>query len=241
MIIDAHSHFQEIKKDKQEEIIKHSGIVPVVVGYSHSSNIKAVKTAEKFNLPFVLGIAPQTAQKETMEIEKWKGFIKKNSPNAIGEIGLDYHWGKTTEDLEKQWYVFEEMLKLAEKLKKPVVIHSRKSEEDIISTLIEFDFQMPVMFHFFSGTIEHYKRASKHLNAYFSIIGLRSKNRKKVIKEADLRELLVETDSPYVFRDPEEVIKSINYISEVKSINPDKISQITTENAIKLFDIKRYL
>jgi TatD DNase family protein len=94
----------------------------------------------------------------------------------------------------------------------------------------------PFMMHFFSGSVSEAKRAIE-LGGLISITPLHSKGRRQVIKETDLANLLIETDAPYVVRKPEEVIKSAEYISEIKGVGLDEVVQATTENAIRFFNI----
>ena len=246
MIIDAHCHLESMKEYRFDK-----DFIPVTVGYSHKANVKNLEIAKKLKIPFVIGIAPQTALKEDISnLDSRVEFIKNSEtkPNAIGEIGLDYHWAKTKEDIEKEKLVFNSMLELAKNMKLPVVIHSRSAskideetkkfgsaESDVIKILEENSFSK-IMMHFFSGKVEEAERAYS-LGAYISIPPLRSKERKEIIKKIPLENLLVETDSPYIVRTPQEVKKSIEYIAEVKDLDFEIVADQTAKNAIKLFNI----
>lgn len=232
MLVDAHSHVQDIKGFSPDK-----AVLPVVCGYSNSSNIKATELAKRFSLPFVLGIAPQTILKENQpNLEKWIDFIKKSNPNAIGEIGLDYHWAKNKEDIEKEKRVFNEMLTLADSLRLPIVIHSRKAIGDIFQIIKERDFSKPIMFHFYSGNIEEAKKAIS-LGGLISFTPLHSKERRSIINTIALEHILVETDAPFVCRHPSEVADAVNYISEVKKLDYDIVANQTTKNAMNFFRI----
>ena len=127
VFVDAHCHLFDIKRyDIPNDIL------PVVVGYSDSSNRKASALASEKNYPFVLGIAPQTALKEGLgRLEDWISFIRGSRPNAIGEIGLDYKWASSSGDVEKERTLFRKMIALADEMKLPMVIHSRDKPNDI--------------------------------------------------------------------------------------------------------------
>ncbi|MEK6982877.1 MAG: TatD family hydrolase [Candidatus Micrarchaeota archaeon] len=246
MFVDSHCHLEDMKETNFEDVLT------VTVGYSHRSNVKNFTIATEKKLPFVLGIAPQTALKEDItRLNEWIDFIKNTNikPNAIGEIGLDYHWAKTKEDINKEMKVFDEMLNLSEQMKLPVVIHSRSAtkqdeetkkfgsaESDVIKILKERGFSK-IMMHFFSGKADE-AEAAFSLGAYISIPPLRSKERKETIKRIPLENLLVETDSPYVVRTPLQVKDSVEYIAEIKNLDFEIVKEQTAKNAIKLFNIR---
>ena len=224
MLFDAHSHVQEIGKFEKDKVI------PAVIGYSHEANRLAVEFAKKYNLPYGLGIAPQIAQKN-YDI-KWEEFIYNSNPNVIGEIGLDYYWGNNKEKIDKQKYVFRRMLEISEEMRKNIVIHCRDAYEDLIN--IVKDYSNSVMFHFFNGDIEKVIN-NMETDFYIYIIGLRSKKRKKAIKKIELENILIETDSPYVFKKPCDVIKSAEYVAQIKNIDVKIVVEETYKNARKFF------
>ena len=232
MLVDSHCHLDSIKNYSLSD-----KVLPITVGYSHSSNLKTLEIAKKLKIPFVLGISPQAAQKEGIEkLDEWAEWIKSANPkpNAIGEIGLDYHWAKTKEDKEKQHSVFENMIELAEEMQLPIVIHARDAITELLNILKERKFSNGIMMHFFSGNEEEAKRAAD-IGGSVSIVPLHSKIRRKVINAIELEYLLVETDAPAVVRLPEDVEKSVQYISEVKNLDFSVVAEQTTKNARKFF------
>ncbi|MDO8553849.1 MAG: TatD family hydrolase [Candidatus Micrarchaeota archaeon] len=238
MLIDAHCHLESIK-----DYVPSPGFLPITVGYSNGANLKNILIAEKLKIPLVLGIAPQTALKEgTEKLEEWIEVIKQSKvkPVAIGEVGLDYHWAKNEEDKKKEKLVFERMIELAEETHLPIVIHSRKSDDDCIRMLKERKFSNGIMMHFFAGDEKQASNAID-IGSYISIPPVRSKERKKVINSIGLEYMLVETDAPAVVRLPEEVTKSVEYICELKKLEFDVVALQTTKNAIKLFKLSSYL
>lgn len=232
MLVDAHCHLESIKNYSVPE-----GLIPVTVGYSNGANLKNISISGKLKIPLVLGIAPQTALKEgTAKLDTWVETIKQSTvkPNAIGEVGLDYHWGKTSEDVAKERFVFERMVDLAEEMHLPIVIHSRKAESDCIKYLTERKFSNGIMMHFFAGDEKEAERAID-IGSYISIPPIRSKERKKVINSIEVEHMLVETDAPAVARLPEEVRRSVDYICEIKNLDFASVSEITARNAAKMF------
>lgn len=232
-IIDAHCHLESYK-----QIDLKPGWLPITTGYSHSSNIKNAIIGTKYNVPYVLGIAPQSAIKEGVKnLGMWVEEIRKYTPKAIGEIGLDMHWAKNETDVKNEGIVFDRMLELAEEMKLPVVIHSRDAEGKVIDLLKERKWDRGIMMHFFSGTLAEAEKAVD-LGALISISPLRSKERRKIINSLGVEDLLVETDSPYVVRTFYEVERAIEYVAEVKGLDKSIVAEQTAKNAIRLFNLE---
>ena len=234
-LVDSHCHLFSLKDYELP-----SDITPVVVGYSHGSNAKAVKIA-KGKYPYVLGIAPQTALKEGIgRLDEWIAFIRENRPNAIGEIGLDYKWAATKADVHKEEVVFKAMLDLADELKLPLVIHSRNNPaenevpKNAIDDILDRISGRRYMMHFFSGDEKQAERVVDD-GGILSIIHLHSKIRRKVINTVDLDRMVVESDCPYVGRTPESIRQAIDYIAEVKGLSKEMVAEQTTRNAKDFF------
>jgi len=238
MIIDSHCHLYDLKNYTLPR-----DIYPVVVGYSYSSNKKAVAIA-KGKYPFVLGIAPQSAIKHgTDRLEEWVEFIRESKPHAIGEVGLDYKWAETNEDVEAEKKVFSRMIELSDEMRIPLVIHSRNNPNDndlpknAVEDILEMVGERKVLMHFYSGSAELAKKIVDN-GGYISIIHLHSKERRKVINSIPLERLLVESDSPFVGRTPDVIREAIDYISEVKQISREEVAKKTTENAMEFFGLE---
>lgn len=231
VLVDSHCHLMDMKDYKPSK-----EVIPVASSYSHNKNVKNVEIAKKFKVPFTLGIAPQSVigDRDLTSLDEWLDFIRRSKPNAIGEIGLDYHWAKGEEDVKKEELVFGKMLDLAEEMKLPAVIHSRQATPDIIDTFKMRNFSLPIMMHFFSGTVSEAKWFAER-GDFISITPMHSKSRKEVIKEIPLGNLLVETDAPYVVRTPEQVKESVQYIAEIKNLDFDIVAEQTAKNAHSLF------
>ncbi|MGL4804717.1 MAG: TatD family hydrolase, partial [Cetobacterium sp.] len=163
---------------------------------------------------------------------------------AIGEIGLDYHW--MTEPKEVQQERFKRQLELAERLNKPVVIHTRDAMEDTVNILKEYP-NITGVIHCYPGSLETAKQLVDRF--YLGIGGtLTFKNSKKaveVVKDIPLDRIIIETDCPYLTPEPfrgkrnepiyvEYVAKKI---AEIKEISVEDVTKVTTENAKKLYRI----
>ncbi len=233
MIVDSHCHL-----DSMKSFTLSSEVLPVTVGYSHRSNLKNEQIGSKLNIPFVLGIAPQTAQAENLSrLDEWISYIRSKRPNAIGEVGLDFHWAKTQKDKDSQFLVFEKMIALAEEMRLPLVLHGREALHEILGRLEERKFGNGFMTHFFSGSEEDARRTVEN-GGYISIPTQRSKARKNAILETELDNLLIETDSPLCAPGPEHVIKAAGYIAEIKKLDRELVVEQTAKNAFKFFAVQ---
>lgn len=243
MLIDIHSHLDHCYfKDDLDKVIENAKKAEVKViltaGINPETNRKALKLAEKYEIvKACLGIYPiQTLKKEIKEsksplkenkfnIDEEINFIKKNKKNiaAISEIGLDYHWIKDKEKEQKE--LFEKMISLAEKLNKPVIVHSRKAESDCIEMLKSSKLKKIIM-HCFTGKKSLVKQIIDNnwfLTAPTSIV--RSTQFQENIKLTPITQLFAETDSPYLTpfkekrNEPSFIIESYKKSQKLKEWN----------------------
>jgi len=240
VLVDSHCHLFDMKKG----YVLPDDILPVVVGFSHSSNRKAAELAKAKGYPFVLGIAPQTAIKSDIShLDEWVEFIRESRPNAIGEVGLDYKWATTKEHVEREKTAFSRMIGLADEMGLPLVIHSRNNPndndvpKDAIEEIMGLVKGKRVLMHFFSGTAEQAERIVAD-GGYISVTHMRSKEKRKVINTVPLDRLLVESDAPYVGRTPDSIREAIAYIAEVKGIGVDEVAEATARNAMGFFGFR---
>ncbi|MEW6749090.1 MAG: TatD family hydrolase [Candidatus Micrarchaeota archaeon] len=240
-LVDSHCHLFDMKRGYSLP----DDIIPVVVGFSHSSNQKAAALAKEKGYPFVLGIAPQTAIKSDIsKLDEWVAFIEERKPNAIGEVGLDYKWATTREHLEAERKVFSRMIELADRMKLPLVIHSRNNPndnelpKDAVDDILGMVAGRRVLMHFFSGSAGQAGKVVD-MGGYISVTHMRSKERRKVINTVPLDRLLVESDAPYVGRTPDSIREAIAYIAEVRGIGTDEVAEATARNAQTFFGFRR--
>ncbi len=175
----------------------------------------------------------------------------KSKVVAIGEIGLDYYYRpKTKIKLEqfkqKQKEVFLKQLELAKELNLPVIFHCRMANDDLITTLQQYNNRtLRGVIHCFSGTWEDAKKYLE-MGFYLGFNGIIFKlGLDETIRNAPLEKILIETDCPYLTpptagggrNEPIFVKYIIERIAELKNSDFQKIAEITTENAKKLFRI----
>src|SRR3989344_5446589 len=146
MIIDVQAHLTvEYFKDELDLVIKNArenDVVGIISnGVNLEDNKKVLELSKKYDVvKAAFGFYPDEIIKSSEEESQQNlEFIKKNKDKiiAIGEVGLDLHYNK---DLKKQKEVFVKIIGLAEKINKPLIIHSRKAEKECINMLKEFNF-----------------------------------------------------------------------------------------------------
>jgi len=239
---DIHAHLVDMdiydKLIEGKEQLNHNILT---AGYSHTSNIKTVKMKNVKNVFLALGIAAQEAIKNKHildQIDQWIEFIESNKHiiNAIGEIGLDYHWTNAYEDIEREKTIFRYLLSLAERMKLPIIVHSRKAEDDVINEILNYDIK-EVVLHCFSGNARQALKAVDN-NMLISIPPIKSRQRKKVIKKVGIHNLVVETDAPYIGKHTTDINKSIEIIASALEIDNNTVKSITYKNSIKILGIQ---
>jgi TatD DNase family protein len=251
MFIDVHCHldFESIieRLDEVIENAKKAGLKTIITsGITPETNRKILEIAKKYDIVKAsLGLYPMDALtreegKTDFDVDEELEFWQKNKDKfiSIGEIGLDYKNGK---DKAMQKAVFEKVLETAKKLNKPVIIHSRKAEEDAIDILESSGYKKVIM-HCFSGKKNLVKRAYD-LGYYFSIPTnvIRLQQFQEMVKEIDINHLFCETDAPFLspFKDkrnePAFVIESYKKIAEIKNITLEETQKNIWMNFQKLF------
>jgi TatD DNase family protein len=210
-LIDAHIHLSDTEYAKcTDALVAEAKSANVVALVSNSmdleTSIGSLKLAEKYpdTVYPALGIHPWNVKvlKEN-ELEETLKLIseqsQKNAVVAIGEIGLDYKYEAIW---EKQLMVFDRMLRLAEKLDLPAIIHSRGTTAQIVDMLPSYHLKR-VLLHWFSHPMSALYKAVDH--GYFITEGppvAYSNGIREVVKKVPLTNLLTETDGPVTYRKP---------------------------------------
>ena len=191
-----------------------------------------------------IGIHPEYVNGYTQEdLNFVEEHLNDDKVIAIGEIGLDYHYGK--EDKDKQIELFEYQLALAEKYNKPVIVHSRDATQDTIECMKKY--KVRGVMHSFSGSYETAQIYLKMglLLGINGVITFKNCNLKDVYDKIDLSNIVLETDSPYLtpvpFRgeknDPSHVLDIAKYVADLKGVSLEELSKITNDNIKRCFDI----
>lgn len=255
MLFDTHAHLNaEQYNDDLEEVIeraKHEGVQElVVVGFDRPTIKKAIELAEAYEFIYAsVGWHPVDAIDMTDEDLQWiEELASHPKVVALGEMGLDYYWDKSPKDVQRE--VFRKQIRLAKKVKLPIIIHNRDATADVVEILKEEGAaEVGGIMHCFSGSVEIAKECIE-MNFYISLGGpvtfKNAKKPKEVAAEIPLDRLLIETDCPYLTphpyrgkrNEPSYVKLVAQQIAELKGISFEEVAEATTANAKKCFGMK---
>lgn len=250
MFIDTHMHIGDdfgVQPDLYVKNASDAQVEVLIASFCEKDDIMlSTKFVEKYkNLYACIGYHPEVSNKIVEKDYEILEEMVKNNPKivAIGEIGLDYYWNKDNKD--KQREVFCKQLEIAEKLKLPVVIHSRDSINETYEILKKY--KVSGVIHCFSGSLE---MAKKFISLGFllgigGVVTFKNSKLFEVIEKLELTNIVLETDSPYLTPEPNRgktnESSNIPYIAQkiakIKNIPLEKVAKITTENAIRVFDL----
>jgi TatD DNase family protein len=165
---------------------------------------------------------------------------------AIGEIGIDLHWDKTTLSIQQE--AFRIQIAWAKKLDLPIVIHCREAFDEIFEIICELkDEKLRGIFHCFSGTLEQAEKVID-LGFYLGIGGVltyKNSGLDQVVANIPLEHLVLETDSPYLtpvpFRGKPNESSYLIYVAQkladIKQISIENLAEITTHNSKLVFGV----
>ncbi|MGQ9623811.1 MAG: TatD family hydrolase [Candidatus Bathycorpusculaceae bacterium] len=254
--VDAHIHLSDEEYiDKIDNLIADARNSNVVALVSNSMNfetcLSSLKLAERFpeTVYAALGIHPwNVSALEESELQKTVKLIleqkQKKAVIAIGEVGLDY---KYTDVWNKQIMVFNEMLRLAEKLDLPAIIHSRGTTAQIVEMLPSYNVKR-ILLHWFSNPISVLPKVVE--NGYYITEGppaAYSNGIREVVRKIPLENLLTETDGPVRYwkkpfdgkmTTPAFIPTVIKAIAEVKKMSEVDVSERIIKNFEKFFGIR---
>jgi len=252
MLIDTHTHLyaQQFDKDRSEMMQR---AMDQGVEHFFLPNIDADSIGPMLELEAqypehchaMMGLHPCSVgadyKQQLAQVREW---LDKRPFCAVGEIGLDYYWSK--EFVEQQKQAFRTQCQWAKELDLPIVIHARDSLDDLIALVGEEKTpNFRGIFHCFGGTKEQAQQIID-LGFWIGLGGvLTFKNSKldKVVKDIDLKHIVLETDSPYLTptphrgkRNESSYVKLVaQKLAAVKEVSLEEIARITSENALKIF------
>jgi len=255
MIFDTHVHLNSDRYEDVDKLIKEAvenGVKKmVVVGYDIESSVKAVEIASKFDFVYAaVGIHPSEIKNvKFSDFEAIERCLENKKVVAVGEIGFDYHWDKNNKDDQRKFFI--EQIKLADKYKKPIIIHSREAAEDTYEVLKQYkSYYKKGIMHCYSYSLD---MAKKFIDLGFKIAFggaltfLNSKENKRVVENLRMEDLLVETDAPYLtphpFRgqinEPKFITLVVNEIAKIKNVDEEYVARVTYENACDLLGVEK--
>ena len=250
-LIDTHAHLEEIENLGQAITeAKSANVVAIIaVGSDYQSNQKVLDLAQAYKDFVYPAIGWHPYNLRDTEIERNLEFIETHIGQVvgIGEVGLDYHKrvrAVAEKDLQKR--VLKDILKIAQKYKKPVSLHSRYAWRDAL-TLVEETQIKKAVFHWYTGTSSvlwdivsqgYFISATPAVEYH--------EEHRRAVKEIPLDRLLLETDSPVVYRRGSEfeyeakvadIVRALKGAARLKGVSEAQIAEATTGNALKFFDL----
>lgn len=256
MFTDTHSHIHYAEEFPDVEDILQRAVAArvtrqIIVGCTEKDSYQAlefVKRHQGFSLWSTLGVHPHNADEwnDSVALSFRKIAIAEKKVVALGEMGLDYFRNLKPRDVQIR--AFREQLALAKDLDLPVVVHVRDAWDDALKIIGEMG-NTKVILHCFTGTVEHAKICwDRGYHTSFSGVVTYPKN--GYLREAAARApehlMLIETDCPYLApqvhrgkrNEPSFVVETAKVFAQARGVSPEKIGELTTANALKLFGLK---
>lgn len=254
IITDTHTHLysEEFKEDRNDMIQRALAqnvsrfFIPAIDSTYTASMLQLEKDYPE-NIFLMMGLHP-THVKENFkeELKHVEDMLAKRKFYAVGEIGIDLYWDKSTLGIQQEAFKFQ--IQLAKKYKLPIVIHCRESFDEIFEVLeTEKHDDLFGIFHCFTGTLEQAHRAIS-FNMKLGIGGVATFKNGKIdqfLNKIDLKHIVLETDSPYLspvpFRGKRNesvyIIKVLEKLSEIYGVSLEELAKITTKNSKDVFKV----
>ena len=254
--IDTHTHlFASEFNDDIDIVVKNainSGVskmlLPNIDSTTTNNMLQLCNKYPQYCFPMI-GLHPCSVKKDNIEKEilHVEEMLNKNKFIAVGEIGLDLYWDKST--LSYQKVAFESQINLAIKHQLPIVIHVRDSFNEAIEIVEKLNNEnLSGVFHCFTGNIQEAERIINLENFYLGIGGVvtfKNGGINKIINQISLDNIILETDSPYLTPTPfrgkrnesKYLVNIAQKMSEIYEIDINEIANKTSSNAINLFKI----
>ena len=256
MIFDTHIHLNDKKiyenLDFYIQDALNKGVKKFLcVGYDLESSKIAIEFANKYHEVYAsIGIIPtEYKQYNDDSINNLRKLMdKSNKIVAIGEIGLDYYWEKEESVRTLQKKIFIEQIELANELNLPISIHCRDAYKDTLDILKEHTCIKKGIMHCFSGSLESAKEFIKlgYLIAFGGVLTFKNSIKtKEVLQNIDLKDVVFETDAPYLaptpFRGkiniPSYIVETVKYASSLLNCPKQTLEDITYKNSLRILNI----
>lgn len=253
MLIDTHTHLYSKQFDADREAMINRALAVGVeqfyipaIDSSYADRMFDLEKNYSDHVHLMMGLHPTSVKADTYEEELMfvKNWLDQRKFAAVGEIGIDLHWDKST--LKEQQFAFKTQIGWAKEKDLPIVIHCRNSFDEIFEILEdEKDEKLRGIFHCFTGTLSEAERAIG-LNMKLGIGGVVTFKNGKIdqfLHEIPLESIVLETDSPYLAPVPYRgkrnessyIIQIVKKLAEIYQKSEKEIAQLTTQNALSVF------
>lgn len=263
-LIDTHSHIHDAEFDADRDAViaraTESGVELVVtLGVDSDNSRLALALAERSPVVFAaVGIHPHEASEATeLDFAELEAMSAHPRVAFIGEIGLDFYRNLSSHEDQKR--VLRRQLSTASRAGKPVSVHSRLSDDEMVAALGPWSAEMhgalpdgrPLgVMHYFSGDVrlaQRYIELGFMISIHTSITHPKASSLIEVARQVDLDHLVLETDSPYGApqrlrgkrNEPAFVADTVRRVAELKGVTAEAVAAATTVNAQRLLGFRR--
>ncbi|WP_452223959.1 TatD family hydrolase [Lacinutrix chionoecetis] len=254
IITDTHTHlYSEAFDEDRAEMMQRtldaniSRLFIPAIDSTYTASMLRLEKDYPENVFLMMGLHP-THVKENFkeELAHVEAMLNTHKFYAVGEIGIDLYWDKSTLPIQQE--AFRHQIQLAKKHKLPIVIHCREAFDEIFDILEEEKSDnLYGIFHCFTGTLEQAHQAISY-NMKLGIGGVATFKNGKIdqfLNTIDLKHIVLETDSPYLAPKPfrgkrnesSYILKVVEKLSQLYNLSEEKIADITTENSKAVFGV----
>ena len=254
IITDTHTHlYSEAFDEDRDQMMQRAldaGVTRFFVPAIDSTYTEGMLALEKDypnNVFLMTGLHPTHVKDNyNEELEHVVDMLDKHKFYAIGEIGIDLYWDKSTLPIQQD--AFRQQIQLAKQHELPIVIHCRDAFDEVFEILEEEKADnLYGIFHCFTGNLEQAKQAISY-NMKLGIGGVATFKNGKIdqfLNQIDLGHIVLETDAPYLAPTPfrgkrnesSYITKVLEKLSDIYQVSEEKIAEITTENSKDVFGI----
>ncbi len=255
MLIDTHSHvyLSDFENDRDEMIdrAKEKGVNKILLPNIDLASINELNILCNPSNPMfkgMMGLHPGSVNKNyKKDLVRIKEELFNGNYCAVGEIGIDLYWDRTF--ISEQIEAFKIQIDWAIELNLPIAIHARDSFSEIIKVLSLYkDTSLTGVFHCFSGSKEEMDEALSFKGFMLGIGGVltfKNSGLDKIIDAAPIDRIVLETDAPYLApvpyrgkrNEPAYIHIVAAKLAEIKGLTMEEVQDITSSNAIKLFNL----
>ena len=252
IITDTHTHlYSEQFDDDRVEVIERALAAGVTrffipaIDSSYTKSMYALESRYPNNMFLMTGVHPTHVKDDYLEeLAHIKEQLNSREFVAIGEIGIDLYWDRSTLKLQQE--MFRLQIQLAKQYKLPIVIHCRDAFEEVFQILEEEKGpELFGIFHCFTGTLEQAQKAIS-FNMKLGIGGVVTFKNGKIdqfLKQISLDHIVLETDAPYLAPVPYRgkrnessyILNVLEKLSDIYSMSSNEIASITTKNSKSIF------
>ena len=247
--VDSHCHLQLAGGDEHVARARDAGVKWMVcVGTDLATSGEAMELAARHeNVYAAVGLHPHDASKLAAEWGMLEPLAVSDACTAIGEAGFDLYYEHSPAD--EQETAFRWQIRLARRLDKPLVIHSRDAWDDTFRVLDDEGVPERTVFHCFTGGPEEAKQALAR-GCYLSFSGIVSFKNAEALREAARHapagRILVETDSPFLTPEPHRgkpnepayVVAVGEALARARAETVEEIAAVTRANAARVFGVE---